>query len=96
MSLEDRDWYRAELARRERRSRGSKRRHALSAGATGGILMVIMAIELVAASSACGSGGWQTTPGACWRSGWSALADRVSGNMAASRGHPLTVVRVGR
>jgi hypothetical protein len=35
-------------------------------------------------------------PVACWRWSWSALSERVLGNMAATRGWPIATVQIDR
>jgi hypothetical protein len=60
------------------------------------IALVAAVILPIVATPVCNLGAWRATPGACWHGAWSALADRISGNMAASRGYPVTIVRVGR
>jgi hypothetical protein len=80
MSLADRDWYRAELAKRERR------RAFCMVGALGAVVLAAMMILPIVVTPVCNRDVWRTSAGACWRDGWSALVDRIGGNMAASRG----------
>ena len=97
MGLMDRDWYRAELTQRERCLRRGKRWHALATVIAGAAIVATMLVILpVGFTSRCDVGSWQRTPVACWHRSWAALSDRVAGNMAATRGWPFSVVRVGR
>lgn len=97
MSLMDRDWYRAELARRQQRSRRGKWWRALRVAAVvTAVVPIALAILPVAFTSRCDVGAWQTVPSACWGRSWAALSERVAGNMRATRGWPLIIVRVDR
>jgi hypothetical protein len=93
MGLMDRDWYRADLAQRQRRR---KWRGAVRGGmAATAIMLAALAILPFTLTSRCDPDGWQTMPLTCWRSSWTALSERVAGNMAATRGFPIVTVRVG-
>ena len=100
MSLEDRDWYRAEMARR--RSAGSyatvshqplrqvSRWRVARTTVIAAVAVVAIGLVLLPATMdpRCDLDSWTSTPVE-----WSALSDRVSGNMAASRGWPVTIVQ---
>jgi hypothetical protein len=90
MSLEDRDWYRAEVKRRSQ-STGNpgarplgvtatsrKRRPALLPMGIAAIVAAIAVVLPVAATTNCGFEGWLSMPEACWRSGWMEIAARVA------------------
>lgn len=57
-------------------------------------MLAAMVILPIVVTPVCNLDVWRASPGACWRDGWSALVDRIGGNMAASRGYPVVVVRV--
>jgi hypothetical protein len=97
MSLMDRDWYRAELAQRQRRLRRDERRRVLRLIIVAtAVVLTSLAIVPVAVTPRCDFAAWQMQPTACWRWSWAALSVRVAGNMAATRGFPLAIVRVDR
>jgi hypothetical protein len=58
------------------------------------IVLAALAIPSFTLTSRCDPDGWRTMPVTCWRWSWAALSERVSRNMAATRGWPVTVVRV--
>ena len=98
MSLEDRDWYREDLARRaasdELRRRRAKWRGLRQAVAM--LAITVGAIILVAPpvlASRCDLVGRNIQPVACWGYSWAALSARVAGNMAATRGYPVFIVQ---
>lgn len=116
MSLEDRDWYRAEVERRrsasksrvalkiastvanvavgvEHRRSASKSRIALKIASAVAVVAVGLVVLPVAVVSRCDFDSWTSMPEVCWQSSWSALRDRVSGNMAATRGWPVVIVQ---
>src|SRR5215472_15589642 len=76
--------------------RKAKRRWLWVAVGIGVILPGVSAILPIAMTSHCDLRTWQAQPVPCWRYSWAALSKRVSGNMAASRGFPLIIVRTGR
>jgi hypothetical protein len=97
MSLMDRDWYRAELAQRQRRLRRDERRRALTIAVVAtAMVLTALAILPVAVAPRCDFAAWQRQPVACWRWSWAALSVRVAGNMEATRGFPIATVRVDR
>ena len=77
-----------ELARRS-----AKRRWRWAVAGIGAI--VLAALVLPAMSSRCDLPAWQREPVTCWRHSWAALGERVSGNMAESRGLPVVIVPSG-
>jgi hypothetical protein len=96
MGMMDRDWYRDELAQRRRRHRRKEWRGTVrGVMATTAIMLAALAILPFTLTSRCDLDGWQTMPVICWRSSWMALNERVKGNMAATRGFPVSTVRVG-
>lgn len=107
MSLDDREWYRAEMARRRSASRTKARplpkllarinaRPALKlisgAVATAAVALAVLPVTV---TPRCTLDNWTSTPEGCWLWSWSELTDRVAGNMAATRGWPFVIVQTG-
>ena len=92
MSLEDRDWYRAEVKRRSQSTGNlgtrplvvtatpSKRRPASLTMEIAALAIVgaIAVVLPVAVTTNCRFEGWLSMPEACWRSGWMEIAARVA------------------
>jgi hypothetical protein len=72
MSLEDRDWYRAELRR--------KRVHRAPSWMDRALLELVVTLTVIIAATP-----WLMTPRATYGAGWQALIERVEGNMRCSR-----------
>lgn len=111
MSLDDRDWYREELAQKRRRLDLAQRLHRAVPELARpdwrrrlwpplAISVTVLAgMTLIAPpimTSRCELSAWRIEPVACWRYSWQALSARVGGNMDATRGWPFAVVRVDR
>jgi len=107
MGLEDHDWYRDEIRRRERPEPAmlaginQQLRHAAWQRApriAGVVVAIVIAamVVLVIMTPVCDRDGWLASPGGCWDASRQALTDQVSGNMEATRGYPVMVVRVDR
>jgi hypothetical protein len=75
MSLDDRDWYREDLARRLRRARRQERLSSLRGlAAAGAILVAVVAVAPLV-----------MTPRASYQASWRAIAQRVTGNIHCTR-----------
>ena len=100
MGLMDRDWYRDEIAQRKRcaeRARRNARLRWLGTALGVGLMVLATLMTLpVVMTSRCSSAAWQQEPMTCWRYSWTAFSERVSNNMAASRGFPVIIVQQSR
>ena len=79
MGMEDRAWYRAEMARRKRplRHGGSRRVRRLTAMTAAA--MAALLVLPIAVGSSCNLDRWQTLPATCWQKSWTTLLQRIRG-----------------
>jgi hypothetical protein len=104
MSLQDRDWYRAEVNRRPTSAGGLGAVTAATDGKRRGVsavkltVMAIVALTVmglpIAMVPQCELDGWLSKPTTCWLSSWDALIDRIM-NTVTKQGEPASAVPSG-
>lgn len=82
MGLEDRDWYRAEMARRKRRLLPGGFQRPRRVPTMAAVAIVAFLVSSIALTSSCDFDRWQATPAACWQRTWATLLQRIAGNPA--------------